>query len=83
MGLFEHDAYRNQYETYEAAMRNTYVSPYGEDPFDMMRMLMEEHDLAGVYPGLKDLRYSDMLDVPFALEYERRMLELVQGTQNG
>ena len=39
MGLFEHDYYRDQYESFDEAMRNVYVAPYGEDPFDLLKML--------------------------------------------
>ena len=35
MGLFEHDYYRDNYRNYEEAMNNVYVSPYGEDPFEL------------------------------------------------
>lgn len=78
MGLFENDPYRDKYDTFEAAMRNVYVSPYGEDPFDMIQMLDKEYDLRGMYPGIIDLHYPDILSTPYALEYERRILELWQ-----
>lgn len=78
MGLFEHDNYRDRYESYDAAMNNVYVAPYGEDPFDMIRMLDAEYDLRRVYPALESLSYPDILQTPFALEYERRMIGLWQ-----
>lgn len=78
MGLFEHDYYRDNYHSFEEAMNSVYVSPYGEDPFDMIRMLDEEFCILDLYPGLKDLKYPDILSTPFAQEYERRMLELWQ-----
>ena len=58
MGLFEHDYYRDRYESYDAAMRNVYVSPYGEDPFDMILLLDEEYDLLARYPELTKLNYG-------------------------
>ena len=78
MGLFEHDPYRDTYKTFDEAMRNVYVSPYGEDPFDMIDMLDKEFDLMKLYPELSNISYKDDLSTPFALEYERRMLSLCQ-----
>ena len=78
MGLFEHDYYRDRYTSYESAMNNVYVAPYGEDPFDMIKMLDEEYDLKKMYPGIGNVKYSDILSTPYALEYERRIAELWQ-----
>ena len=78
MGLFEHDYYRDNYRNYEEAMNNVYVSPYGEDPFELLLMLNKEFHIKEVYPGVKDIRYLDILNTPFALEYERRMRSLWQ-----
>lgn len=78
MGLFENDYYRDSYNTFDEAMRNVYVAPYGEDPFDMLEMLIEEFDLINIYPTIRDLRYPDILSTEYALEYERRMLEYVR-----
>ena len=78
MGLFEHDYYRDSYETFFDAMHNVYVSPYGEDPFDLMGMLDEEFHLKQVYCGVESIIYPDILHTPYALEYERRMNDLWQ-----
>ncbi len=78
MGLFEHDYYRDQYESFEEAMRNVYVSPYGEDPFELLEMLDKEFGLKMKYPGIDRPDYGDELMTPFALEYEKRMCELWQ-----
>lgn len=78
MGLFENDYYRDSYNTFDEAMRNVYVAPYGEDPFDMLEMLIEEFDLINIYPTIRDLQYPDILSTEYALEYERRMLEYVR-----
>ena len=78
MGLFEHDYYRDNYRNYEEAMNNVYVSPYGEDPFELLLMLNKEFHIKEVYTGVKDIRYLDILNTPFALEYERRMRSLWQ-----
>ena len=75
MGLFEHDPYRDQYQSFEEAMRSVYVAPYGEDPFELLELLDHEFDLARRYPGLRQLHYPDLLRKPFVLEYERRMIE--------
>lgn len=78
MGLFENDYYRDEYRTFEEAMHNVYVAPYGEDPFDMLALLNEEFDLRRIYPALADIHYPDVLQTPFALEYERRILDFWQ-----
>ena len=78
MGLFEHDYYRDQYESFDEAMRNVYVSPYGEDPFELLEMLDKEFGLKQKYPGIDRPDYGDELTTPFALEYEKRMQELWQ-----
>lgn len=78
MGLFEHEYYRDNYRNYEDAMNNVYVSPYGEDPFDLLLILNKEFHLKDVYLGVDDIHYSDTLTTPFALEYERRMRLLWQ-----
>ena len=78
MGLFENDYYRDSHNTFDEAMRNVYVAPYGEDPFDMIIMLNEEFDLSNIYPALQDLTYPDILTTEYALEYERRMSDYVR-----
>ncbi|MCR4755821.1 MAG: helix-turn-helix domain-containing protein [Lachnospiraceae bacterium] len=78
MGLFENDPYRDRYESYDAAMNNVYVAPYGEDPFDMIRMLDAEYNLKTMYPGIRNITYPDILSTPYALEYERRMKDIWQ-----
>lgn len=78
MGLFENDPYRDRYESYDAAMNNVYVAPYGEDPFDMIRMLDAEYDLKTMYPGIRNITYPDILPTPYAHEYERRMKDIWQ-----
>lgn len=78
MGLFEHDYYRDQYESFEEAMRNVYVSPYGEDPFELLEMLDKEFGLRARYPGIDRPIYGEELKTPFALEYEKRMCALWQ-----
>ncbi len=78
MGLFENDYYRDSHNTFDEAMRNVYVAPYGEDPFDMIIMLNEEFDLLNIYPALADLTYPDILTTEYALEYERRMSDYVR-----
>ena len=75
MGLFENDHYRDSYRTFEEAMHNVYVAPYGEDPFALLSLLDEAFDLRKIYPGIENLHYPDVLQTPFALEYERRILD--------
>ena len=55
MGLFEHDYYRDRYSNFDEAMRNVYISPYGEDPLDMLTILDEEFGLMEIYPQLANL----------------------------
>ena len=78
MGLFEHDHYRDRYEDFDEAMRNVYVSPYGEDPFEMLQILNREYHLKEIYSGIVQPDYGDTLSAPFALEYEKRMCEAWQ-----
>lgn len=77
MGLFENDGYRDRYSSYDAAMMNVYVFPYGEDPFDMMDLLMRECGLYNIYPNLVNLKYDSLINTPFATEYIRRMKEKI------
>lgn len=76
MGLFENDYYRDEYQSFEEAMHNVYVSPYGEDPFELLQMLDEEFRLKSVYKGVNQIEYLDILPTEYAKEYERRMQEL-------
>ncbi len=78
MGLFENDYYRDEYKTFEEAMHNVYVSPYGEDPFELLQMLDEEFHLKSEYKGVEQIEYLDILSTEYAKEYERRMQELWQ-----
>lgn len=78
MGLFEHDRYKDEYENFEAAMRSVYISPYGEDPFDMIEMLDNEFDLLKTYPDLSKLTYHTKWITAFAKEYIERILRLWQ-----
>lgn len=73
MGLFEHDYYRDRYNSFEEAMRNVYISPYGEDPFEMYELLDSEFILHKLYPGLAGLEYMDIELSRFAREYMERM----------
>ena len=41
-------------------------------------MLNKEFHIKEAYPGVKDIHYLDILNTPFALEYERRMRSLWQ-----
>lgn len=76
MGLFENDYYRDEYQSFEEAMHNVYVSPYGEDPFELLQMLDKEFRLKSVYKGVNQIEYLDILPTEYVKEYERRMQEL-------
>lgn len=78
MGFFEHDPYKNEYKTFDEAMRNVYVSPYGEDPLDMLKMLIDNFDLLTRYPALRNLDYKSDWMTPFAREYINRVNEICQ-----
>lgn len=69
MGLFEHDDYRDHYESYHRAMNNVYIAPYGEDPFDMLKMLDKEFHLLQLYPELSSIRFELLPDNRFAKGY--------------
>ena len=49
MGFFENDYYRDMYTSIQDRLRNTYVAPYGEDPFDMLCILKKYFDLNNIY----------------------------------
>ena len=67
MGLFEHDRYRDSYKTFEEAMNNVYVAPYGEDPFSFLKELNRHFPLKKIY-RTGTIIYPDALNTPFALE---------------
>ena len=73
MGLFEHDYYRDEYADFDEAMRTVYVEPYGEDPFDLLEILIREFDALSVYPELSSIVYPDYPVTPFAKEYQQRI----------
>lgn len=77
MGLFEHDYYKDEYTDFEEAMRTVYVEPYGEDPFDMLRLLISHFDLYSLYPKLPNIVYPDFPVSSFAKEYQTRILEIL------
>lgn len=45
MGMFENDPYKDSYKTLDDAYCYLYINPYGEDPFDMIDILLSEYDL--------------------------------------
>lgn len=49
MGLFENDPYRDQYQSLQDRYRTMYVAPYGEDPFDMIKILKSRINLNNLY----------------------------------
>ena len=75
MGLFEHDYYRDEYKTFDEAMNNVYVAPYGEDPFEFLEELNRHFHLKKIY-ATREITYPNILNTPFAAEYERRMQHL-------
>lgn len=77
MGLFEHDYYRDNYSSYDAAMGNVYVSPYGEDPFEMMTILQDEFDLKRY--NFAALHMPQKLPNKYSEEYLLRMFRKVKG----
>ena len=79
MGLFEHDYYRDEYGTFDEAMRNVYISPYGADPFDLIKMIDMEYGLQKCYPEIRNLQVKTDNISDFAIEYINRMKELING----
>lgn len=77
MGLFENDSYRDNYKTFEDAMNNCYVSPYGEDPFDMIDILEKEFAVSRKYP-FQNLQIMRELPSKYAVEYTDRMLRKIK-----
>lgn len=58
MGLFENDSYRDFYDSIEDRMRNLYIEPYGEDPFDLIDIIKSKININNIY-NFKDIRASD------------------------
>lgn len=77
MGLFENDSYRDHYKTFEDAMHNCYVSPYGGDPFDLIDILEKEFAISKRY-SFQNLRIIQALPGKYAIEYTDRMLRKVK-----
>lgn len=77
MGLFENDSYRDHYKTFEDAMRNCYVSPYGEDPFDMMTILEKEFTVNSTYP-FQNLQLLHEPPGRFAAQYLEKMFQKIK-----
>ena len=44
MGLFENDTMFDTMDKLGDCMRYSYIAPYGEDPFELLRMLKETQD---------------------------------------
>lgn len=75
MGLFEHTPYLETYDTWENAMREVYVAPYGEDPFEMIEILDKEYGFKKRFDNV-DLSIEDSLfPNDFAIEYYKNILE--------
>ena len=54
-------------------MHNCYVSPYGEDPFDMIDLLEKEFAISKMYP-FQHLQLIQKLPSEYAKEYTDRMI---------
>lgn len=77
MGMFEHSPYLDSYMSWEEAMREVYVAPYGEDPFDMIDILNSHYDIKKLCLGV-DLSIDDeIFPNEFAKEYYKHILERV------
>ncbi|MBO5389456.1 MAG: HipA domain-containing protein [Lachnospiraceae bacterium] len=58
MGLFENDYYRDSYKSIEDRMRNLYIEPYGEDPFDLIDIIKSKININNIY-NFKAIKASD------------------------
>lgn len=77
MGLFENNYDIDSFQDMDEAMRNTYIAPYGEDPFEFIKMLKKDFDLT-VYSFHK-LKMPKRLPNKFAAIYLEKMFREVQG----
>lgn len=77
MGLFENTYYRDKYSSYEEAMRDCYVAPYGEDPFEMLGMLQEHYRISDKY-NFAQLRWDGEVPNRFAQDYLNKVLQYVK-----
>lgn len=74
MGLFEHDYYRDHYKTFDDAMMNVYVSPYGEDPFDMAALLKQAFPLSTY--EFQNLKLPEIVPNKFSIRYLEQILHI-------
>ena len=80
MGLFENDYYRDSYKSYNDAMHNVYVSPYGEDPFELVELLSDNFDLSS-YDVISLPLDQNCVPNDFAKRYLSEMMEKIRRLQ--
>lgn len=75
MGLFENDYYRDNYKSYEDAMRHVYVAPYGEDPFDLLDII--ENEFGKYQYDFNKLKYPATLPNEYSKIYLDKVFERI------
>lgn len=69
-------------QTYMDYMRETYVAPYGEDPFDMLEILDSKYNIKRsiLLPHIKQLSALGKMGYPndFAKQYYHNILEMIK-----
>ena len=80
MGLFENDSYRDHYQSFDDAMHNCYVSPYGEVPFDRIDIPEEEFAVSRMYP-FQNLQLQRELPNIYAAKYIDRILQKINAQE--
>lgn len=73
MGLFENTSYRDTYDKWTDGLRELYVAPYGEDPFEMIDLLQKEYNIKNLYDFDK-LSIPDELPNKLAEGYLKEMI---------
>lgn len=80
MGLFENDYYRDNYKTYEDALHNVYIAPYGEDPFELVDLLASNFDLSKYNVTSLELNES-YIPNDYAKRYLFEIIEKIRSVQ--
>lgn len=80
MGFFESISNKSMYSSLDEIMREAYISPYGEDPFDMLKLLKCKYNLIS-YLNKHTLNQSLKWTFPnkYAKQYYFRILREIEG----
>lgn len=75
MGVLENTPYRDSIKTLEEADRYLYISPYGEDPFDMIDILFDNFDMSGY--DFNNIKTPENFPNSISVKYFDKMLNYI------